>query len=181
MFYDLENVKSELICYDQSELFSYKATYTILVAVLCLAEFTPFLLPYSAKILHYLRNGDYEPKNFDEIGCLSRLFYICRLSIIGPFIFVLFKFWQLFYDFLIVLLCFTPKSMKTKYIKIIFDQWNKGLFDISLNELRNLEKQRKLAMLANRNLTFLVCQCLLFAKIVEFDNNENSQNTQEII
>jgi hypothetical protein len=62
MFYDLDNRKNELHCYNADEMWSLKATYTWIVAVLTLAECTEFFLPYSAQVLHWLHAKEYEPE-----------------------------------------------------------------------------------------------------------------------
>ena len=63
-----------------------------------------------------------------------------RLTILGPFVFVAFKVWQAIYEFVIVLLTFCKKETKIKYTRYMIDDMNYGLFDITLNEMRNIEK-----------------------------------------
>jgi len=140
MFFDLPKQRNELHCYDEHELFWKKAMYTGVISLMVLAEFTPFLLPYSSKILHYLRSKQYEPEHLDAVSGCSKFLRIMRLTILGPVVFVAFKVWQAIYEFVIVLLTLCKKETKIKYTRYIIDDMNYGLFDITLNEMRNIEK-----------------------------------------
>ena len=65
IFFDLDARKNELHCYNSSEMFSQKATYTMIIAVLTLAEFTEFFFPYSTQIMYWLHSKEYEPEQLD--------------------------------------------------------------------------------------------------------------------